>query len=92
VASGAYNGTRIFIGIGRRRRAPASAENFANFRQLPVFHARLLSEYQNQYSYFTDLGLFFQESPQAGRSWENALKTLPRGAAHRIHKAVKRCN
>ncbi len=33
-----------------RRRAPASAEIFANFRQLPCFHARLLSEYQNQYS------------------------------------------
>jgi hypothetical protein len=32
------------------RRAPASAENFANFRQLPFFHTRLLSEYPNQYS------------------------------------------
>jgi hypothetical protein len=44
VASGTHDGTRIFIGIGRRRRAPVSAENFVNFRQLPVFHARLLSE------------------------------------------------
>jgi hypothetical protein len=49
MASGAHDGTRIFIGIGRRRRAPAPAENFANFRQLLGFHARLLSEYQNQY-------------------------------------------
>ncbi len=47
VASGAHHGTRIFIGIGRCRRAPASAENFENFRQLPVFLARLPSEFQN---------------------------------------------
>jgi hypothetical protein len=47
VASGTQDGTRILIGIG----APASAENFVNFkfRQLPVSHARLLSEYQSQY-------------------------------------------
>jgi hypothetical protein len=50
VASGTHDGTRIFIGIGRRRRAPASAQNFVNLRQRPVFNARLLSEYQNQYS------------------------------------------
>jgi hypothetical protein len=45
-----------------RECAPASAENFANFRQLPVFLARLLSEYQNQY--FTP-GVEVSESPQA---------------------------
>ncbi len=42
--------------------APASAENFANFRQLPFFHARLLSEYQNVYS---TTGVVVSESPQA---------------------------
>jgi hypothetical protein len=43
--------------------ADAGAQNFAKFRQFPVFHARLLSEYQNQYSNHWCRGV--GESPQA---------------------------
>jgi len=41
LASGTQDGTGIFIGIGRRRRAPAPAENFANFRQFHVLQRAL---------------------------------------------------
>ena len=40
----------------------SKTKKFVNFRQLLVFHARLLSEYQSQYS---NPGVGISESPQA---------------------------
>jgi hypothetical protein len=68
----------------RHRPTPASAENFTNFRQLLFFHARLLSEYQNQY--FNDSvseSPRYIHSPQHNRAALNmANEWNPRYAEH----------
>ena len=53
----------------------SKTKKFVNFRQLLVFHARLLSEYQNQYS---NPGVGISESPQAIYSTNLMFETLVR--------------